>query len=132
MKYRPTGHAFEDYYLHQVGNGMAVYAGAPMQRGHGIGNVFKGFLRIATPILKSVGRQALKEGVPILKRLGRQALSTGASMVASELDQPHRHPMVRTGAQLLRQVASQKRPMPTPHQKQAKMRRSHSPDIFSQ
>ena len=48
-----------------------------MQRGHGIGSILKGLLRVATPLIKSVGRQALKKSTPVLKEVGKQALKRG-------------------------------------------------------
>ena len=45
---------------------MSVYAGAPYQRGHGLGRVMKNIIRHATPILKQAGSQALKTGISVL------------------------------------------------------------------
>ena len=64
---------YETYYLNQAGNGYPVFAGSRMQRGHGLGSIFSGLFKAATPLLK---RGA--------KALGKQALSTGMEL-ASDL-----------------------------------------------
>ena len=45
---------------------MQVYAGAPYQRGYGLGRVMKNVIRQATPLLKHAGKQALKKGISAL------------------------------------------------------------------
>jgi hypothetical protein len=61
--------AYEDYYLNQSGNGMPVFQGARMQRGHGLGSVLSGFFRNAWPLIqtgaKAFGRQFLRTGLQI-------------------------------------------------------------------
>ena len=54
MKYSTTGH------------GMPVFAGASYQRGYGLGHVMKNMARMATPILKKAGKQALKAGLSVI------------------------------------------------------------------
>ena len=56
--------AWDSYFLSQAGNGY--YKGQLYQRGHGLGNVFKGLFKFLAPIAKSVG-----------KSVGKQALTTG-------------------------------------------------------
>ena len=122
MKYRQTGHGFEDYYVNQVGHGLSVYAGSPMQRGHGLGNVLKGLFRIATPLLKSAGKLALKHSKPLLKEVGKQALKRGVDAIATEMNKPKRHRAVRASAQIIRAAA----------QPRTRNRRKVTKDIFSQ
>ena len=43
---------YDNYYLGQVGSGGAAFAGARYQRGHGLGGIFRGLFRAATPMLK--------------------------------------------------------------------------------
>ena len=88
---RETGRGFADYYVNQAGHGMPVFTGASMQRGygmpvfggaamqqgHGIGSILKGLFRVASPLIASVGRQALKKSKPILKEVGKHALKRG-------------------------------------------------------
>ena len=47
---------------------MPVYAGAPYQRGYGLGHVMKNILRQATPLLKHAGRQALRTGISVVAK----------------------------------------------------------------
>lgn len=64
--YHPNNALFERYYLQQAGNGLPAFAGIRYQRGHGLGNVFRGMSRIAAPLLvkgaKTLGKQLLKTG----------------------------------------------------------------------
>jgi len=57
---------YYDYYSQQSGNGLAVFKGATIQRGKGIGSFFSKMLRGAMPLLKSgaktVGKQLLASG----------------------------------------------------------------------
>ncbi|KAI8511959.1 hypothetical protein Bbelb_110590 [Branchiostoma belcheri] len=51
----------------QRGGQLSVYRGRSMQRGYGLGGIFRGLLRSAVPLLKrgakSVGRHALRSGI---------------------------------------------------------------------
>ena len=64
--YHPDASLYEDYYLHQTGRGLPVFSGPALQRGHGLGGLLGGVMRMAVPLLKKgakyVGRQALKTG----------------------------------------------------------------------
>ena len=67
---------YEQYYLNQAGHGYnPVFAGSRMQRGHGLGSIFSGLFKAATPLLK---RGA--------KALGKQALSTGMELANDLLE----------------------------------------------
>lgn len=69
--YDPTASSsfYEDYYKQQVGNGLAVFRGATVQRGHGIGGFFSSLLKGALPMIKAgaktLGKQLLKTGMDI-------------------------------------------------------------------
>ena len=80
---RETGRGFSDYYVKQTGQGMAVYSGASMQRGHGIGNILRGLFRIATPLIKTAGKEAFRQSKPILKKIGKQVLKRGLDEMTS-------------------------------------------------
>ena len=60
---------YEDYYLNQSGNGMSVFQGARMQRGHGLGSFLSGLFRNAWPLIqtgaKAFGKQFLRTGLQI-------------------------------------------------------------------
>ena len=58
----------------QRGYGMSVYRGRPIQRGHGLGGLFKGIFRVAVPILR---KTVLKAGKKALKKMGKRALKAG-------------------------------------------------------
>jgi len=55
------------YYANQAGSGVGtVYKGIGYQRGHGIGSFLGGLFRTASPIIKAVGKEALKSGIGLL------------------------------------------------------------------
>ena len=53
---------------------MSVYRGRAIQRGHGLGGLFKGIFRVAVPILR---KTVLKAGKKALKKMGKRALKAG-------------------------------------------------------
>lgn len=137
MKYTPeTGKDFADYYLHQIGHGMPVYAGSTMQRGHGIGNILKGLFRVASPLIKSVGKQALKKSVPVLKEVGKHALKRGLNALDTEMRKPKRPKIVQTMGEVLHEVATESKPTPIRRQQKKRTPNRRRPqkkpqDIFS-
>ena len=86
---------YKDYYARQAGGALSYSAGAPYQRGHGLGSLFGGLLRIAMPLIKrgavALGKGALKTGVRIaddvlsgqsIKRAAkRRVTDTGKTML---------------------------------------------------
>ncbi len=75
--------AYENYYLHQVGQGIPVFEGGNLQRGYGLGGILGGLLRSAVPLLKqgvkAIGKHALKTGVNIAQdALAGQNIKTAA------------------------------------------------------
>ena len=62
--------AYEQYYANQSGNGMPVFYGARMQRGHGIGSIFGSLFRSVLPIFKrvapAIGKKAIQTGLEIV------------------------------------------------------------------
>ena len=54
----------------QYGHGMQSFRGPAMQKGYGLGGLFKGLARSFAPVLKrglvTVGKKALKAGVEVL------------------------------------------------------------------
>ena len=99
---RETGQGFTDYYLNQVGNGMSIYSGSAKQRGHGIGNILRGLLRVATPLIKTVGKQALRKSAPILKEVGKHALNRRLE----EITNSKRPKMIRLAGEAVRAVTT--------------------------
>ena len=60
------------YYQAQRGYGdMRVFRGQALQRGHGIGGLFKGLMRVAMPLMKKgllhVGKRALNAGAKVMQ-----------------------------------------------------------------
>ena len=62
---------YMNYYTEQAGHGLPGFQGSRFQRGHGLGSLFKGLFRLATPLLKKgaveLGKTALKTGLSALE-----------------------------------------------------------------
>lgn len=60
---------FEEHYNRQSGSGIAYYNGVPLQRGYGLGGIFRRLFRSALPFLirgaKTVGKEALLAGTRV-------------------------------------------------------------------
>ena len=58
------------YYLQQHGAGLPVFRGGTIQRGYGLGGLFRGLLWTAAPVLKkgliNIGERAMKTGIESL------------------------------------------------------------------
>ena len=54
---------------------MVVYVGARYQRGHGLGSIFRSIARIAMPMIKRVGKSAVKA-------VGREVAKSGSSFIS--------------------------------------------------
>ena len=121
-----TGEGFQDYYVQQLGHGMPVYTGAVMQKGHGIGNVLKGLFRIATPLIKSIGKTALKRAKPVMREVGTWALNKGIDAIAGKVSKPKRRRTVNI-PRAQRRPASRRVP-----QRRVVSRKQLPRDIFSQ
>ena len=77
---------FDDYYVNQAGGGSSVFRGAQMQKGHGLGGLFRGIIKSAIPLLKS----GMKAATPMLKKgaksLGKQMLHSGMNLAGDLLE----------------------------------------------
>ena len=55
--------------MNQVENGLPVFHGSRVQKGHGLGNLLSGLVRSAVPLFKigarALGKKALKTGIQI-------------------------------------------------------------------
>ena len=75
---------FDRYYMNQAGGGGRgdVFRGSRMQRGHGIGGLFKGLFKSVKPLLNS----GMKTVAPILKKglrvVGQQAIDSGMHLAS--------------------------------------------------
>jgi hypothetical protein len=89
-KYNKSKNSFmKRYYQNQIQTGQGsvdYYTGSTLQKGEGIGDIFKSVLKIGKPLLKS----AIKASKPLLKkgakRLGKAALNTGTSVLSDVLE----------------------------------------------
>ena len=54
VKYCSDAKAYENYYLSQVGHGMPYFAGARVQQGYGLGNLFSSIVKAFFLWLKMV------------------------------------------------------------------------------
>ena len=52
VKYCYDAKAYESYYLSQVGDGMPYFAGARVQQGYGLGNLFSSIAKSVLPLIK--------------------------------------------------------------------------------
>ena len=81
-----------NYYLHQAqtGGSMGYYAGAAHQRGTVFfGNLLSGLFRFVSPLLPSLGREALRAGGHVLSDVasGSDSLKSSVTRHASEAGQ---------------------------------------------
>ena len=113
--------AYENYYLHQVGNGLPYFTGARYQQGYGLGNIFSSIAKTVLPLVKSgakaVGKEVLRSGVGFASDLlgGKNAKQAAIDRVKL------------AGSNLIK-TATRKRKAPTKVQK--KKRKKHR-DIFA-
>ena len=67
IKYCCDAKAYENYYLSQVGHGMPYFAGARVQQGYGLDNLFssiaKSVLLLVKKGAKTLGKQVLQSSV---------------------------------------------------------------------
>ena len=52
VKYCCDTKAYENYYLSQVGHGMPYFAGARVQQGYGLGNLFSSIVQSVLSLVK--------------------------------------------------------------------------------
>ncbi|GBM39885.1 hypothetical protein AVEN_250209-1 [Araneus ventricosus] len=69
QRYQCCTSSFEEYYTQQAGNRLSYYKGVSLQKGSGLGGIFKSFYRIILPIFKSraktVEKQALRSAIDV-------------------------------------------------------------------
>ena len=133
--------AYEEYYLNQAGSGLPVFVGSRHMKGHGIGNVLSGLVRMAVPILKKTGKAVLREGVRtgigilddvtrganIKKSLKNRAQQSGNRLIQNAVSQ---FKTARSPGRPRRKVI--KRRLPTKStQLSTKRRRVRNEDIFT-
>ena len=125
VKYCCDAKAYENYYLSQVGHGMPYFAGARVQQGYGLGNLFSSIAKSALPLVKkgakTLGKQVLQSGVEFASDVLH-----GKNAKQAAIDQ------ARAAGSNLLQAAQQKigKRKATPRKVQEKKRKRHH-DIFS-
>ena len=67
VKYCCDAKAYGNYYLSEVDYGMPYFAGARVQQGYGLGNLFSSIAKSVLPLVKkgakTLGKQVLQSGV---------------------------------------------------------------------
>ena len=115
---RADSKAYENYYTKQVGSGLPFYAGAQMQRGHGLGQLFGSLIRVAMPLVKRAAGPAIKS---IVKRgartLKRQALQTGMRLAkdvaqGKKMDQAVKRRLKQAGMEVVKTAVAKKKSQP--------------------
>ena len=131
--YNPaTSNAFYgDYYKRQVGDGLAVFRGATVQRGHGIGGFFSGLLKGTLPAIKSgakvLGKQLLKTGMDI----------TGDLLSGKNIKDSAKDRFSESGQQMIKQLSTMiegnglKRKVPGQSRRNKKQKTNNKNDIFN-
>lgn len=70
MDLREESNLLTEYYLNQAGHGFSIFAGAPFQRGYGIGSFLAGLYRSVMPLLRKsgvvVGKEVLRGATSLL------------------------------------------------------------------
>ena len=118
VKYCCDAKAYENYYLSQVGHGMPYFAGARVQQGYGLGNLFSPLVKKGA---KTLGKQVLQSGVEFASDVLH-----GKNAKQAAIDQ------ARAAGSNLLQAAQQKigKRKAAPRKVQKKKRKRHH-DIFS-
>lgn len=70
---------FEKYYNTQATEKLPVFKGSRYQRGFGFGNVFRKLFRWIVPIVK-------ENATPILKNMGKSAIKTAVNIASDTLE----------------------------------------------
>ena len=71
--------SFENYHINQARENTPVFKGASYQKGYGFGDVFKRFFKWIVPIVRDNAK-------PIVKRVGKEALKTAVNIANDTLD----------------------------------------------
>ena len=86
--------AWEDYYYAQAfpeessvqrGSNVSFYHGPVLQRGYGLGSIFKSVARSVMPSLKEIGKSALTTGLEVLQDVAKgENIKTAAKKCLKE------------------------------------------------
>ena len=95
MKYSVPHPLCEEYTACLQRGGMPVYSGSVMQRGYGLGGLFKGLATSLIPLLPKVGKFVAKTamdvvgdkmaGIPISKSIKKRTTTAGKKMLLNAI-----------------------------------------------
>ena len=125
VKYCCDAKAYENYYLSQFDHGMPYFAGAQVQQGYGLGNLFSSIAKCVLPLVekgaKNLGKPVLQSGVEFASDVLQ-----GKNVKQAAIDQAK-----AAGSNLL-QAAQQRvgKRKAAPRKVQKKKRKKHH-DIFT-
>ena len=75
--------------VQQYGRGrVTVFRGAPLQRGHGLGSLFKTLFRVAVPILRRAAPIVKRVAVRAGKSVAKRAVKAGARVLKDVATKP--------------------------------------------
>ena len=120
---------YKEYYGRQNGGSMPVFAGARMQRGHGLGNILSSLFRKILPFfkqnVKSVGVRALKTGMAIADDVleGKSFKDSASSRVPAGIKDIAANINWQTGSGIRKRRISSKPKRRQPKRKQAVKRK---------
>ena len=116
-------------YYYQSGSGLPAFRGGVMQKGYGLGGIFKGIMRSVAPQLKQglavVGKRALKTG---LETLGDVAAGNNLKTSLKRRAQQNLHDIVNKQVPIKRKTKPKKISTRKVAKKKGRARRR---DIFS-
>ena len=125
VKYCCDTKAYKNYYLSQVGHDIPYFAGARVQQGYGLGNLFSSIAKSVLPFVKKGA-----------KTLGIQVLQSGVEFASDALHAKNVKQaainQVKTAGSNLLQAAQQKveKQKAAPRKVQERKRKKHH-DIFT-
>ena len=65
----------------QYGGRVLVFRGSPLQRGHGLGGLFKTLFRVAVPLIRHTAPIAKKVALRLGKSAAKRAAKAGAKVI---------------------------------------------------
>ena len=67
--------------VQQYGGRVLVFRGAPLQRGHGLGGLFKTLFRVAVPVIRRAAPIAKRVAMRVGKSAAKRAAKAGAKVL---------------------------------------------------
>ena len=104
----PTCEQYEAALQH--GRGIPVYSGSILQRGHGVGGLFRRLASGLLPLLPTLGKAALgvasdkMSGIPLSRALKTRGLAAGRDVLKTTRRKPARKPVKRRAQPAARRI----------------------------